>query len=61
MHRFKQTFVIGAELIYDALLVSGAQQVKMCTNFLLHSGRPRGMGWGGRREEGSGGGAHVYL
>ena len=24
-------------------------------------GRPRGMVWGGRREEGSGGGAHVYL
>ena len=24
-------------------------------------GRPRGMVWGGRREEGSGWGAHVYL
>ena len=24
-------------------------------------GRPRGMGWGGRREEGSGWGTHVYL
>ena len=24
-------------------------------------GRPRGMEWGGRREEGSGWGAHVYL
>ena len=24
-------------------------------------GRPRGMRWGGRREEGSGGGTHVYL
>ena len=24
-------------------------------------GRPRGMVWGGRREEGSGGGTHVYL
>ena len=24
-------------------------------------GRPRGMVWGGRREEGSGRGAHVYL
>ena len=24
-------------------------------------GRPRGMAWGGRREEGSGWGAHVYL
>jgi len=24
-------------------------------------GRPGGMVWGGRREEGSGGGAHVYL
>ena len=24
-------------------------------------GRPRGMLWGGRREEGSGWGAHVYL
>ena len=24
-------------------------------------GRPRGMEWGGRREEGSGWGTHVYL
>ena len=24
-------------------------------------GRPRGMVWGGRREEGSGWGTHVYL
>ena len=24
-------------------------------------GRPRGVVWGGRREEGSGWGAHVYL
>ena len=24
-------------------------------------GRPRGMEWGGRREEGSGWGPHVYL
>ena len=24
-------------------------------------GQPRGMGWGGRREEGSGWGTHVYL
>ena len=24
-------------------------------------GRPRGMVWGGRKEEGSGWGAHVYL
>ena len=24
-------------------------------------GRPRGMVWGGRREEGSGRGTHVYL
>ena len=24
-------------------------------------GRPRGMDWGGRREEGSGWGTHVYL
>ena len=24
-------------------------------------GQPRGMVWGGRREEGSGWGAHVYL
>ena len=24
-------------------------------------GRPRGMVWGGRREEGSGGGTHVYV
>ena len=24
-------------------------------------GRPRGMVWGGRREEGSGWGPHVYL
>ena len=24
-------------------------------------GRPRGMVWGGKREEGSGGGTHVYL
>ena len=24
-------------------------------------GRPRGMEWGGRREEGSGSGTHVYL
>ena len=24
-------------------------------------GRPRGMVWGGRREEGSGWGAHIYL
>ena len=24
-------------------------------------GRPRGMEWGGRREEGSGWGMHVYL
>ena len=24
-------------------------------------GRPRGMEWGGRREEGSGWGIHVYL
>ena len=24
-------------------------------------GRPRGMQWGGRREEGSGWGTHVYL
>ena len=28
-------------------------------NFTL--GRPRGMEWGGRREEGSGWGTHVYL
>jgi len=25
------------------------------------TGRPRGMVWGGRREEGSGWGTHVYL
>ena len=27
----------------------------------LRLGRPRGMEWGGRREEGSGWGTHVYL
>ena len=27
---------------------------------LVHGGRPRGMVWGGRREEGSGWGTHVY-
>jgi len=32
--------------------------LKSITNTL---GRPRGMVWGRRREEGSGWGAHVYL
>ena len=32
------------------------------TGCLGHAlGRPRGMIWGGRREEGSGWGTHVYL
>ena len=32
------------------------------TGFLgMALGRPRGMVWGGRREEGSGWGTHVYL
>ena len=38
-----------------------------CSHYLLWMlgagalGRPRGMEWGGRREEGSGWGTHVYL
>ena len=35
-----------------------------CMNWMLGAGalgRPRGMVWGGRREEGSGWGTHVYL
>ena len=28
---------------------------------LVHWGRPRGMVWGGRKEEGSGWGTHVHL
>ena len=32
-----------------------------CFNAILPLGRPRGMEWGGRREEGSGWGTHVYL
>ena len=38
-------------LIHDTYLMHGASAL----------GRPRGMVWGGRREEGSGWGAHVYL
>ena len=37
------------EIITDKMLVAGAL------------GRPRGMEWGGRREEGSGWGTHLYL
>ena len=32
-----------------------------CTLGASALGRPRGMVWGGRREEGSGWGTHVYL
>ena len=33
-----------------------------CIDIRLNAlGRPRGMVWGGRREEGSGWGTHVYL
>ena len=35
--------------------------MKQILNKLKRMGRPRGMEWGGRREEGSGGGTHVYL
>ena len=30
-------------------------------SFRVNTGRPRGMEWGGRREEGSGWRTHVYL
>ena len=33
----------------------------MCMLGASALGRPRGMVWGGRREEGSGWGTHVYL
>ena len=32
-----------------------------CLGLVHWDERPRGMVWGGRREEGSGWGAHVYL
>src|SRR5574337_858352 len=36
-------------------------QYRRVENFRSAPGRPRGMVWGGRREEGSGWGTHVYL
>ena len=44
---FKEIFALNVGL--DWMLGAGAL------------GRPRGMEWGGRREEGSGWGTHVYL
>ena len=50
------------DVIYNPLLLHITIRLR---NGLLHRQRedtlPRGMEWGGRREEGSGWGTHVYL
>ena len=44
--------------------ISCMKRVQVARYWMLGAsalGRPRGMVWGGRREEGSGWGTHVYL
>ena len=63
-HRLKCFTNTERELVFQqpmsvwAILKSQARYWMLGASAL---GRPRGMVWGGRREEGSGWGTHVYL
>jgi len=50
-HACRHTGVVGIKKEQEQYWMLGASAL----------GRPRGMVWGGRREEGSGWGTHVYL
>ena len=45
----------------ETCIISYMKQVASPGSILDALGRPRGMVWGGRREDGSGWGTHVYL
>ena len=50
--------------MYNIIYETSHQSRFDAQNWMLGAvalGRPRGMVWGGRREEGSGWGTHVYL
>ena len=54
----------GFETLYNIMYEMSCQSRFNARYWMLGAGalgRPRGMVWGGRREEGSGWGAHVYL
>ena len=47
--------------IHPGAFFPGGQPVVISLSWASALGRPRQMVWGGRREEGSGWGTHVYL
>ena len=54
----------GIEIMYNIIYETSHQSRFDARYWMLGAGalgRPRGMVWGGRREEGSGWGTHVYL
>ena len=59
-HEIKRCLLLGRKALsnLDSLLKTRARYWMLGAGAL---GRPRGMEWGGRKEEGSGWGTHVYL
>ena len=60
-HEIKRRLLLGRKVMTNLDNISKSRDARYWMLGAGALGRPRGMEWGGRREQGSGWGTHVYL